>query len=368
MQTHETPAQLSDETASSTVAPTGKFLRNTWYPILWSSDLAADALIGRVVLEEPLVFFRKDDGAPAAIVDMCPHRFAPLHLGKRRPGDRIQCLYHGLEFDATGACAFNPHGDGRIPANSTVRSYPMVEKHKILWVWMGHRTADPALIPDFSVFDTADESALTKFDYIPMAANYELTTDNLMDLSHTAFLHEGLLGNEHTVRGEVSVRQEGNAVIVSRYNRNVPVVAVHDLVFRQDGKPVDTWDSIRWDAPGCFLLDVGAHAPGATKAQGSGLYAVHLLTPETATSTHYNFSAVRQNMSAGARPSPEISRKIGEMRRDIFINQDAMIIEAQQENIRRYPERTKRPALFSTDAGPARQRRVLRALLAADVD
>ena len=62
-----------------------------------------------------------------------------------------------------------------------------------------------------------------------MAANYELTTDNLMDLSHTAFLHEGLLGNEHTVRGEVSVRQEGNAVIVSRYNRNVPVVAVHDL-------------------------------------------------------------------------------------------------------------------------------------------
>jgi vanillate O-demethylase monooxygenase subunit len=95
------------------------------------------------------------------------------------------------------------------------------------------------------------------------------------------------------------------------------------LVFRQDGKPVDTWDSIRWDAPGCFLLDVGAHAPGATKAEGSGLYAVHLLTPETATSTHYNFSAVRQNMAAGARPSPEISRKIGEMRRDIFINQDA---------------------------------------------
>jgi hypothetical protein len=147
----------------------------------------------------------------------------------------------------------------------------------------------------------------------------------------------------------------------------VPVVAVHDLVFRQDGKPVDTWDSIRWDAPGCFLLDVGAHAPGATKAEGSGLYAVHLLTPETATSTHYNFSAVRQNMAAGARPSPEISRKIGEMRRDIFINQDAMIIEAQQENIRRFPDRTKRPALFSTDAGPARQRRVLRQLLAADV-
>jgi len=33
---------------------------------------------------------------------------------------------------------------------------------------------------------------------------------------------------------------------------------------------------------GLFVLDVGVHAPGATKAEGSGLYAVHLLTPETA--------------------------------------------------------------------------------------
>jgi hypothetical protein len=95
---------------------------------------------------------------------------------------------------------------------------------------------------------------------------------------------------------------------------------------------------------------------------------VHLLTPETATSTHYNFSAVRQGMANGQKPSPEISRAIGEMRRDIFLTQDAMIIEAQQENIRRFPGRTAKPALFSTDAGPARQRRVLKQLLAADAD
>ncbi len=368
MQTEEKPSRPSDETGSSAVVPTGKFLRNTWYPILWSSDLAADQLIGRVVLEEPLVFFRKDDGAPAAIADMCPHRFAPLRLGARRPGDRIRCLYHGLEFDATGACVFNPHGDGRIPHNSTVRSYPMVEKHRILWLWMGRRTPDPALIPDFSIFDEADAGALTKFDYITMAANYELTTDNLMDLSHTAFLHEGLLGTADGVRGEIAVREEGNAVIVSRYIRNTTVAALHDLIFRRDGKPVDYWDSIRWDAPGCFMLDVGVHAPGATKAEGSGLYAVHLLTPETATSTHYNFTAVRQNVAAGQPTDPELARKIGDMRRDIFINQDTLIIDAQQENIRRFPELTKHPALFSTDAGPARQRRVLRRLLAADAD
>jgi phenylpropionate dioxygenase-like ring-hydroxylating dioxygenase large terminal subunit len=359
---------LIDDTPSAPVAPSGQFLRNTWYPILWSSDLAPDQLIGRVVLEEPLVFFRKDDGTPAAITDMCPHRFAPLHVGQRRPGDRIRCLYHGLEFDATGACVYNPHGDHRIPANSSVRSYPMVEKHRLLWLWMGHRTPDPALIPDFSLLDTSPAEALTPFDYITMKANYELITDNLMDLSHTSFLHEGLLGNEHGVRAAIDVRQEGNTVTVSRYNRDMPVVAVHDLIFRQDGAPVDMWDSIRWDAPGCFMLDVGVHAPGASKAEGSGLYALHFLTPETATSTHYNFSAVRQGVANGQAPTPEISRRIGELRRDIFVNQDSMIIEAQQENIRRFPDRTRRPALFSTDAGPARQRRVLRALLAADAD
>jgi vanillate O-demethylase monooxygenase subunit len=348
------------------VAPTGRFLRNIWYPIMWSSDLAADALVERVALDEPIVFFRRDDGTPAAVADICPHRFAPLHLGKRCPGDRIRCGYHGLEFDATGACVRNPHGDGRIPAAASIRAYTLVERHKIVWLWMGTRTPNPATIPNFDIFDDPAPGTLTKFDAITMAANYELIVDNLMDLSHTAFLHDGLLGNDAQARGSIEVRQDGNTVYVSRYNRNVPAVEVYDLLFRQDGKPFDFWDTMRWDAPGCFLLDTGVHAPGATRAEGTGIFAVHLLTPQTATSTNYLFSAVRQNVQNGQPPTPQIAAKIGELRRHIFQSQDTVMIEKQQGMLDRFPSRTAHAALFSIDAGPARYKRVLCTLLDAD--
>jgi vanillate O-demethylase monooxygenase subunit len=351
---------------ASPVAPTGRFLRNTWYPILWASDLAADALVPRVALGEPIVFFRREDGAPAAVTDVCPHRFAPLHLGTKC-GDTIRCGYHGLEFDANGVCVRNPFGDGRIPAGAALRSYPVVEKHKILWTWMGERTPDPSRIPDFSIFDDPEPGAQTKFDSITMAANYELITDNLMDLSHTSFLHEGLLGTP-AMTALAQVEQQGTTVTVSRYNRNVPVVKVYNLMFRQDGKPVDFWDTMRWDAPGCFLLDTGVHAPGESKDRGTGIYAVHLLTPETETSTNYLFSAVRQGIRNGQPPTPEIAAQIGEYRRMIFQTQDTLMIEAQQSVIDRFPAYTQRAALFAIDAGPARYKRVLRELLDAEAE
>jgi vanillate O-demethylase monooxygenase subunit len=123
---------------------------------------------------------------------------------------------------------------------------------------------------------------------------------------------------------------------------------------------------MRWDAPGCFLLDTGVNAPGQTRADGTGYWAVHLLTPQTATSTNYLFSAVRQNVHNGKPATPEIAAKIGELRRHIFQTQDLVMIEAQQQIIQRYPQATGRAALFSIDVGPARYKRVLRTLLDAD--
>src|SRR5947209_3739274 len=107
----------------------GTYLRNAWYVAAWSDDLADGQLLSRTILKEPVVLYRKADGHVAALQDRCPHRFAPLHMGKVVGGDRIQCPYHGLEFDASGACALNPHGQN-IPSRLRVRSFPVTEKHK----------------------------------------------------------------------------------------------------------------------------------------------------------------------------------------------------------------------------------------------
>src|SRR6516225_820358 len=70
------------------------WLRNAWYVAAWSDDLAEGQLLARTVLRQPIVFYRKSDGGVAALRDVCPHRFAPLHMGKIIPGDRVRCPYH----------------------------------------------------------------------------------------------------------------------------------------------------------------------------------------------------------------------------------------------------------------------------------
>ena len=78
------------------------FLRNAWYAAAWDDELG-DKPLARTMLGEPLVLYRDSAGAPVALSDTCPHRFAPLSLG-RRDGDTLQCPYHGLVFGKNGIC------------------------------------------------------------------------------------------------------------------------------------------------------------------------------------------------------------------------------------------------------------------------
>ena len=48
----------------------------------WAHELAPGVLLARTLLDEPLVLYRDANGAPHALADRCPHRFAPLSMGK----------------------------------------------------------------------------------------------------------------------------------------------------------------------------------------------------------------------------------------------------------------------------------------------
>ena len=89
------------------------------------------------------MLYRQGNGEVVALEDRCPHRFAPLSRGHIVGGNRIQCPYHGLEFDKTGACVLKPHGNKNIPSRARVKNYPVTEKHKAIWVWMGDQPAEP---------------------------------------------------------------------------------------------------------------------------------------------------------------------------------------------------------------------------------
>jgi phenylpropionate dioxygenase-like ring-hydroxylating dioxygenase large terminal subunit len=340
---------------------------NCWYVAMWADDLRAEQIEARTICERPIVMFRRPDGTVAAMDDRCAHRFVPLSMGTLcDKGASIQCPYHGLQFDGSGTCVKNPHGTGRIPKSLQVRAYPVVERHTLLWIWLGDEPSDPATIPDFSYLDAGAPGVTSKRDWMTMSVNYQLMIDNLMDLSHASFLHRGVLGNDDTLVADLSVAQEGTTVTVTRLSPSVKPPELFDLTFKGDGATVDLWSVMRWDLPGCLRHDGGVCEPGTGRETGVQIIGSHLVTPTNNNECMYHFAAVR----LGDHPTTddaELSSHLSKLRRYAFEKQDAPILEAQQ---RAYDvvggfDAAKAVAL-SVDAGPLRVRRVLAGQIALE--
>lgn len=351
---------------TNTVLPTGKFVRNMWYVAMWSKDLEPKQLVSRTILGEPIVFYRKEDGSVAAMIDRCSHRFAPLSMGKLVPGDRIQCIYHGLEFGPDGSCVKNPHGTCNVPAAAHLKAYPVAEKHTLVWIWMGEQKPDYDAIPDYSCLDDRPALHIAEPGYLKVNANYELVVDNLLDLSHTSYVHAGILGTSETVEADIGVEQRGNVVSVSRPSKNADTPGILKMMSPAGFEKGDQWNTISWYPPSYLILEFGVSKPGEPKEKGTGYFALHLLTPETDRTTHYHYSAARWNvLTEGDDVNEKIREKIFEMRTFAFAEQDVPVIEAQQRLMDEAGTPLK-PALLAIDAGPTRYRRVLENLIEKD--
>src|SRR6266705_987500 len=113
----------------------GIFLRNSWYVAAWNHELIDGRKLARTILERPVVMYRGATGKVVALDDRCCHRAAPLSMG-RIEGDDIRCMYHGMKFEPGGKCIQIP-GQDMIPPKRGVRSYPIVERYNLIWIWMG---------------------------------------------------------------------------------------------------------------------------------------------------------------------------------------------------------------------------------------
>ncbi len=83
------------------------YLKNTWYVAAWSEEVTEAALLGRKILDIPVVLYRDNAGEVVALTDRCPHRFAPLSMGKIVNGC-VECPYHGLRFNGSGLVYITP--------------------------------------------------------------------------------------------------------------------------------------------------------------------------------------------------------------------------------------------------------------------
>lgn len=335
------------------------YLRNVWYAYAWAEEVK-DNLFTRTILNEPVLTYRKEDNQLVAFRDMCPHRFAPLSLGKKC-GNTVECLYHGLKFNEEGKCVYNPHGDKKIPVAAQLQQYPIEEKDSLIWIWMGDiEKADPTLIPDFDFLNHPEKYAYTDGMVTHMKASYDLITDNLLDLSHAAYLHPENLGSEAVSRGETKITQTGNTVLSENFYPNGKPAPVFSITGAADANEyIDYWVDVRWDPPGAMFFYAGITAVGASKASGKLLSSAQLLTPETDKTTHYFW----KQFHSFSIDVPELTAAIQQAVLQAFEFEDEPVIEAVQNRMAGKDLWSLKPVLLSTDVGAVRVRRLMSKLI-----
>ncbi|MES2992256.1 MAG: aromatic ring-hydroxylating dioxygenase subunit alpha [Pseudomonadota bacterium] len=303
------------------------FIENCWYVAAWDHELTTDGLFARTVCALPLVMWRDAAGQPVALEDRCCHRGAPLSLG-RREGDCVRCMYHGLKFDATGACVQVPGMDS-VPPKVRVRQLPCVLRHRWVWVWPGDPAlADPALIPDTHWLDEPGW-ACTPPGYMHYAVNHRLINDNLLDFSHLAYVHQGTLGGSEAyaqLRPEIERLPRG--LRITRWQFDIAPAPFIAKVKHYPGN-VDRWNIYEFLLPGILIMDSGFAPTGSGAQHGLRTDAVEFrscqaVTPETENTSHYFFAQPRNF----AHDDEAVNRSLHESLVAAF-EEDRAIITAQ---------------------------------------
>jgi phenylpropionate dioxygenase-like ring-hydroxylating dioxygenase large terminal subunit len=338
------------------------FVRNCWYAAAWSSEVQ-DRPYHAQIIGEHILLFRGKEGQVIALSDTCPHRFAPLHMGKV-VGDTIECPYHGLRFNAAGRCAHNPFDPATKLLAVRIPAFPVVERDRFIWIWMGDADqADEALIPDFPWLNQTDVYTMTGEHVMHQSLDYELVLDNLMDLTHGQFVHPTTLGNESIATGSLKTRQEGNRVYSDRWNPDgdAPMLFVLPGVV-QAGDKVDYWNEMRWDPPGAYYLEVGVTLAGHPREEGDYLGSVHMLTPVDAENCVYRYMLFRTFQPGNA----EVTKALEDLANYAFRSEDEPMIRAVQDRMAGRAFRDMKPVVLKTDHAGILVRRILDKLKAMD--
>jgi phenylpropionate dioxygenase-like ring-hydroxylating dioxygenase large terminal subunit len=337
------------------------YLKNAWYVAGFEDDVSPSSpILARRLLDEPVVFFRGSDGALQSLHDRCPHRFVPLSKGRVLKNGTIQCGYHGLCFSGDGKCKSNPHGNGIIPQAARVRQYRVIEKDGLIWWWAGDAAmADESLIPDFSFLQSGFKESTVR-GYLPTECSYDYVVDNIMDLTHADFVHEGQLGSGAMTKVKPTVDDlNGRSVRISWWSSGEPAPAFFDMQLREHRQPTDQWVEVTWTAPSVMKLRVGATLVGEARHRGAESEVLHVVTPETSERSHYWYWGT----SLTNKYSEAMLEKTAELARFAFEHQDKPMLEAQQKAIGSVDIMSLKPVLLPGDAGAMRARRKLTSLI-----
>jgi len=143
-----------EEEATSLSPPQERHELGTWVPVGSASSLSGLDPVGIEIMGRNFVVWRSssskyNDVEWSVLNDECPHRKAPLSLGRidcsssdpvvGQPPCRIECPYHGWQFDGQGTLRRIPllENGGKLPVDAgSVASHPVHVTGDLIWVFL----------------------------------------------------------------------------------------------------------------------------------------------------------------------------------------------------------------------------------------
>ncbi|MEK8025373.1 aromatic ring-hydroxylating dioxygenase subunit alpha [Pseudaquabacterium rugosum] len=343
------------------------FPKNAWYVAAMADEVGAERPLGRRICGAPLALWRDAQGVAHAVEDWCPHRGAPLSLGRVCDGALV-CGYHGLAMGCDGRTVAMP--GQRVRGFPPVRAFPLVERHGFLWVWPGEAAlADPAAIHDcpWTAPGHADDWAFGG-GLFHVKADYRLMIDNLMDLTHETYVHAGSIGQKEIDETPCETRVDGDVVTTRREMHGIIAPPFWQMALRgvglDDQAPVDRWQICQFYPPSHVLIEVGVAQAGrggfdAPPEAKASAVVVDFITPETETTMWYFWGMARRFAPRDAALTAQIREGQGRI-----FSEDIEMLERQQANLSAWPERAL--LKLNIDAGGVQSRRVLERWIARE--
>lgn len=336
------------------------FLRSAWYVAAWDHEITR-ALTPVTMLGERIVLYRLQDGTPAALENACPHRKLPLSMGRLK-GDEVECGYHGLTFNCAGACTRVP-GMEKIPHVAHVRSYPVAERYGLVWVWMG-RAEEVDASKLFQVDHWGDPAwGVNRGESMQLECNYLYMTDNLLDPSHVAWVHQGSFGGAGTEETPLETTVHETGVTVWRWMCDVEPAPFYKPFLKFAGH-TDRKQHYEVHWPSHAIIRA-IFAPAGAGGEDQPLHpdtflmdSYNFMTPVDETHTRYFWFQMRNF----APDDAEVSRKFASSVRGAF-EEDRAVLNAVQIGM---DTSTTAHLDLKIDAGPLRFRRKLKQMIAAE--
>ncbi|WP_394823877.1 Rieske 2Fe-2S domain-containing protein [Pendulispora albinea] len=256
-------------------------IRNAWYAAALCNEIKSEELFARTLLNDKIVFYRTSEGKVAALEDRCIHRQVPLSKGRLK-GDQIECWYHGLRYEPSGKCVHIP-SQRTIPARACVRTYPVAEKYGWVWLWMGDPAqADEALVPDH--WPCTSPEFAGEMSYFHINTDYRLAVDNLLDLSHIAYVHPKTIVSQAVAEATPEITVKENEVRVRRTLRNETTPPLLKQMMGLDH--IDRVQEVVYWPVANTRVETFAHPPGRPEGPVLRLFTTSMFTPETNDSIH----------------------------------------------------------------------------------